>query len=43
MLWIAKSHPHLYGLVLVDAKIVHETKDLLAMLSYALPVELRLW
>lgn len=43
MLWPPKSHPHLYGLVLVNAEVVHETKDLLAMLSHALLVELGLW
>lgn len=43
MLLPAKSHPHLNGLVLVDAKVVHETKDLFAVLSHALLVELRLW
>lgn len=43
MLWPAKRHPHLNGLVLVDAEVVHETKDLLAMFPHALLVELGLW
>lgn len=39
----AKSHSHLYGLVLVNAEVVHETKDLLTMISQARLVELGLW
>lgn len=43
MICLAKNYPYLYSLVLVDAKVVHETKDLLAMLSHSLPVELGFW